>query len=174
MRIKPWLFVGVALWSVAVGFGIRTLASYETTPGVQASTPAMWPESRLPRGAGFTVVMFLHPECRCSRASLGELAKLDTHGATIDIVVEGARGPLWERAAELGTRIADDGTEAARFGAQTSGFVVVFDRDGKRRFAGGITGSRGHAGDNVGRVAVQRVLDDVEGPAQHAVFGCAL
>jgi hypothetical protein len=170
------LVAGAALWCAAVGFGIRELARYETTAGAAATAPARWPDTRLPRGEGATVVMFLHPDCPCSRASLGELAKLDARGATIDIVFEGAHGSLWERAGDLpgATRITDDGSEAARFGAKTSGYVVVYDRTGTQRFAGGITASRGHAGDNIGRLAVQRILDGAKGPAQHAVFGCAL
>ncbi len=65
--------------------------------------------------------------------------------------------------------------EAARFGARTSGFVVVYDATGSLRYAGGITGSRGHAGDNVGRRTVERILaGESERDLDHPVFGCGL
>ena len=71
-------------------------------------------------------------------------------------------------------RVIDkSGEEAAQFGARTSGFVVVYGPDDKLRFSGGITGSRGHAGDNVGRRAVIAALAGGHPPA-HPVFGCGL
>ena len=84
---------------------------------------------------------------------------------------------MWERAGRIrgARRVVDAaGQEAKRFGAKTSGFTLVFDRAGMRRFEGGITGSRGHAGDNVGRRAVELLLAGDRGPDAHAVFGCAL
>ena len=37
-----------------------------------------------------------------------------------------------------------------RFGAETSGQTLLYDRDGRLLFSGGTTGSRGHDGDNAG------------------------
>jgi hypothetical protein len=67
------------------------------------------------------------------------------------------------------------GTEAARFGAQTSGQCFLFAADGRRLFSGGITASRGHEGDNAGRDALVALLtgrtpDQTSTP----VFGCSL
>jgi hypothetical protein len=67
------------------------------------------------------------------------------------------------------------GAEASRFGARTSGYVLLYDASGKLTFQGGITGSRGHAGENIGRRTLQRILDAEPGPMhEHAVYGCAL
>lgn len=102
-----------------------------------------------------------------------------TSSVTLDIVVAGpdVEGDLWEHAGRIAgaVRFIDDGREAARFGALTSGYTVVYDHDGIQRFAGGITGERGHVGDNVGRDAVQRVVAGLENQIRsHSVFGCAL
>jgi hypothetical protein len=68
-----------------------------------------------------------------------------------------------------------NGAVAARFGAQTSGEVLAFDRMGRRVFEGGITDSRGHVGDNRGCAAVIALADGkTTEPAQAPVFGCSL
>jgi hypothetical protein len=68
-----------------------------------------------------------------------------------------------------------DGTEARRFGALTSGQVVVYDADGRLRFSGGITPARGHAGDNAGRSAIIALLEGASSASvETPVFGCSL
>jgi hypothetical protein len=47
------------------------------------------------------------------------------------------------------------GREAALCKATTSGETVVYDAAGKLRFHGGITGARGHIGDNAGCSAIE-------------------
>jgi glyoxylase-like metal-dependent hydrolase (beta-lactamase superfamily II) len=69
----------------------------------------------------------------------------------------------------------DDGIEASRFRAATSGQTVLYDADGKLLFSGGITGARGHAGDNAGRAAVVSLLAEDETERQETpVYGCPL
>lgn len=134
--------------------------------------------------------MFVHPECPCTRASLHELSGLLARPAAGVSPVLVVMGPVndaaggWEHtalAASAGhipglTLFMDrDGAEAARFGAETSGHVVLYDPQGRLQFAGGITSSRGHVGDNVGLRTVERLLQHpAAAPAQHAVFGCPL
>ena len=172
---------GVLLWAGVAGLGLREMFAEATTAGDMVDAPERWPATtRLPRGDGFTIAMFVHPDCPCSRASLGELAAIAaSSSATLVIVVAGAdaEGEIWDAAGQIAgaVRVVDDGREAARFGARTSGYTVVYDRDGLRRFAGGITGSRGHVGDNVGRDTVQRIVAGHGSQLRsHAVFGCAL
>lgn len=74
----------------------------------------------------------------------------------------------------------DAGQEARRFGALTSGLILVYDSFGALRFRGGITGSRGHEGDNAGADLLEEAL--TSSPARRGtggyltsrVFGCAL
>ena len=84
---------------------------------------------------------------------------------------------LFARANGIGgvTVVRDDGTQADLLGARTSGQVYLYAEDGALVFAGGITPSRSHEGDSVGR---QRLLSLVgEGDADRPssdVFGCGL
>ena len=64
-------------WLAAVGMGLWTLFEYQMTPGAISVVPQAWP-------AGTTVsldpekptlVMFVHPLCSCSRASLHEIGR---------------------------------------------------------------------------------------------------
>jgi hypothetical protein len=69
----------------------------------------------------------------------------------------------------------EKGTEAAKFGAKTSGHTLVFDREGTLLFSGGITGSRGHAGANAGESAVLAALrGETMAQSRTLVFGCSL
>ncbi|HEX4386107.1 MAG TPA: RedB protein, partial [Myxococcales bacterium] len=168
-----------------VGAGLYWFGKYKTTPGAQLDAPRLWPVAssvKLTPGRS-SLLLFLHPQCDCSRASLEEL-KVILNGApnaSASIVVEQLDGvPLqggtWQENIPGATVFIDkDGVEAKRFGARTSGQVDLYDAGGRLQFSGGITASRGHAGDNTGRQAVQDLLAGK--PARwdsHAVFGCAL
>jgi hypothetical protein len=88
------------------------------------------------------------------------------------------RTDLWRRAAAIpGVRVAadPDGIEAARFGATVSGQVVAYDADGRLLFAGGVTGARGHEGDNAGRARLVALLRTGTADSRRSrVFGCSL
>lgn len=188
--MKNWILPG-AIWLAALAAGILFLADYQTTAGARGDTQQRWPTgSVLPRVAGRpTIVVFVHPKCICSRATATELTEImaDTrHDATVDVVlIEPANAePGWSGAGpwESFKRIARSsvvtdrgGVEAKRFGAKTSGFTVVYDAKGRLLFSGGITGARGHVGDNEGRQLVLEQLMRASTAARtHDVFGCGL
>ena len=85
---------------------------------------------------------------------------------------------LWETATGLpDTTVVrdDDGREAIRFGVATSGQTMLYDAEGALLFSGGITGARGHAGDNAGRTALVALLNHLETDRTGTqVFGCSL
>ncbi len=133
--------------------------------------------------------MLAHPHCPCTRASVGELALLmaQTQGKAAayvlflklpDFTEEWEKTDLWYSAANIpGVTVLEDedGAEAKLFNASTSGQTLLYDADGKLLFSGGITGARGHSGDNAGRGAIVSLLN--EGKAEQtetAVFGCPL
>jgi hypothetical protein len=65
--------------------------------------------------------------------------------------------------------------EAGRFGAETSGHTLLYGADGRLLFSGGITASRGHAGENAGESAIIALVNH-QTPlrSQTLVFGCSL
>ncbi|HEV8146822.1 MAG TPA: hypothetical protein VGP79_10590 [Bryobacteraceae bacterium] len=91
---------------------------------------------------------------------------------------EWAHTDLWRSAAAIpGVEVREDRDNeiATQFGAFTSGQTLLFDREGRLMFRGGITAFRGHSGDNAGRDTILALL---EGPARALqatpVFGCSL
>jgi hypothetical protein len=88
------------------------------------------------------------------------------------------RTDLWQSAASIpgvNVLVDEDGAEARRFNSSTSGQTILYDAEGRLLFSGGITGSRGHSGDNAGRSAVVSLVN--AGAADRAetfVFGCPL
>ncbi len=192
LRRRRWLLgAAVAAWLAAALTGTVVLAAYSGGAGAPARAPARWPAgAAIPRADGrFTLVLFAHPKCPCTGASFTELARLmERVGGRVDAHVlflrpEGTgadweSGPLWARAKRIpGVAVHADrnGDEKARFGAATSGQVLVYDAAGALAFGGGITLGRGHEGDNPG---AERIAALVQGAAPERgdapVFGCPL
>ena len=179
------------VWMAALAFGARAMFKYETTAGRVGPVAGRWPTASIvPRQPDKpTLVMFAHPHCPCTRASIGELAQVMAHAygkanAYVLFTKPPGAGIDWDdtdlrrSAATIpGVTVLTDenGTEAARFGAETSGHTVVFDRSGTLIFSGGITASRGHAGENAGESAVLAALkqEPIE-RGRTPVFGCSL
>jgi hypothetical protein len=183
----------ITVWAVAAVGGICILERYAGAAGNAANAQPSFPSgsavsrnNALPR-----LVMFLHPKCPCSRASVGELNRLMArYQGRVNVTVmmtrpEGAADG-WEhtdlhRAAdaipEVTVRTDVDGHESRRFGAATSGQVFLYSGNGELLFSGGITAARGHNGDNAGRAAIEAILDSLASagrPQNTAVFGCPL
>ncbi len=180
-----------ALWLSAVLAGTGIFWRHANSAGDAGKAPASWPAaSSLVRPAKRkTLVMFAHPQCPCTRASIGELALLMARsGGELDAFVvflepdgvadEWTHTGIVENAKHIpGVTVLFDkgGREAGLFGAATSGRTDLFDASGRLLFSGGITAARGHAGDNAGRDAIVELTST--GKAQRActpVFGCAL
>ncbi len=179
------------VWLGAALAGLYVLAQYASTPGVAGETPAHWPSgSSIPLSpAGDTLVMFVHPKCPCSRASMSELQRAATHfseAVTTWVVFyrPAATAPGWEQTdlwhsaiAVPGAHVISDvdGVEAARFHAVTSGQTVLYDANGRLLFSGGITGQRGHEGDNAGETAIKDLINSASSECREtAVFGCPI
>jgi hypothetical protein len=133
--------------------------------------------------------MFAHPKCPCTEASveeltalLGETARpLNAHVIFFRAEHTGddwTQTSLWQAAAAIpGVKVSldDHGSEAALFGCQTSGDVVLYDAAGQLTFHGGITAARGHSGANAGRSAISTLLAGDRVPQNRTpVFGCSL
>jgi len=189
--LRPLRYWIPLFWLAAIVAGLGALEAYNARPGGVGQTPAVFADWAGPDSQGRPrLVMFLHPRCPCSRASLSEFAEIVARaGATASVEVvfvkpEGT-GPDWsntalrkQAAAIAGARlIDDDGTLAERLGAETSGYVVLYDARGKLLFSGGITRSRGHEGESAGRQMILALLKgEADAPvgARTPVYGCAL
>ena len=186
IRILSVLCLGVIL------FLFYTLTIYSIRPGEKGGSS---PQT-LPRQCKAfhspdkpTLIMFAHPKCPCSRASVGELAEImgrlgDRVNTTVlflrpnDFEEDWVKTDLWTQASAIPgvrTMIDTDGSEAKTFGCATSGHTLVYDQSGHLAFEGGITGSRAHYGDNDGADAVKAILL-AKTPAMKstAVYGCSL
>jgi hypothetical protein len=194
LRNALYIIIGTG-WAVGVAIGGWKLWGFDATAGTPAKAQAMWPaEAQLARRAALpALVLLVHPHCPCSRATIGELARLtaDGHGKLTATVVmlrpaDSAEGweqtDLWRSAAAIpGVTVVPDveGRESKRFGAATSGQTLLYAADGRLLFNGGITESRGHSGDNAGRSAILAlVLDPKSAPSGRVlstpVYGCPL
>jgi hypothetical protein len=179
-------------WGGAIAMGMLGLVRYQMKPARQGEAPRRWPKGTgdIARAPGrFTLVMTLHPRCPCSRASLRELTQLlaraegqvDAH--VLFVKPRGAPadwcdGDLWKLAKDIpGVHVAidNDARDSAILRATTSGQVFVYDAAGAIRFSGGITGGRGHEGDNIGLSSVLGLIRDGHTAVTNTpVYGCEL
>jgi hypothetical protein len=159
-------------------------------PGATAAAaPPSWPLADPRVSEHFSLVMTLHPQCPCSRASLDELQSiLARANRPVDVrilfvVPQGAPedwldSPTSSLARSIpGAHVVIDtaGQRATLLGATTSGEVFLYTPDGKLCFHGGITDGRGHEGDNPGMICVEDILcDRVPTTARTPVYGCEL
>jgi len=185
------VLLSIVVWLIVVGIGLSYLWTYESTPGLVAAAPLNWPaDSQLqPASDRASLVMLVHPQCPCTRASIGELAAIMAHcegrvnAYVLFMKPEGSaenweKTDLWQSAAKIpGVSVISDpnGEEAQRFHAATSGQTLLYDTKGQLLFTGGITASRGHSGDNAGRSAIVSLINrEVPDTTETSVFGCPL
>ena len=180
-------------WFGLTACGMAVVWEYEHVDGGPTRVSDAWPSESLlvPANDKATLVFFAHPKCPCTRASIGELARVMTHcpqGLQAYVMfikptefaheADWEKSDLWRSAAQIpGVTVGCDfgGREAQSFHAETSGYTLLYDKHGQLLFRGGITSSRGHSGDNAGRCAiVDFVMQGRANTDQTKVYGCAL
>jgi hypothetical protein len=187
-RIVP---TAVVAWGLTVAAGFVALSLHLATPGPDGIAVGRGPGgSRVPLAEDRpTLIMFAHPRCPCTRASAAEFARILARcegrvAAFVLVFTPTSPDPGWgpadwsgRLASIRGVRLLDDpgGLEAARFGARTSSQVVLYGPNGRLLLRGGITGARGHEGDNYGREAVISLIAGRSlSPTRVPVFGCPI
>jgi hypothetical protein len=180
-----------SLWLLLVAGAMTFLAAYSNTPGTAGVAPNLWPsDSKIAHDPSRPPLLLLaHPHCPCTSATLGELellmaqtdGKVNAHVVFIrpaGLPEDWVKSDLWRKASAIpGVTVESDNenVEARRFHVETSGEALLYGSDGRLLFAGGITLSRGHSGDNPGRTAITALIN--RGSAQEnttPVFGCSL
>ena len=123
----------ITLWGVGIAGGFWLATENDIRPTAAGAAPTNWPsDSQIRRSdAGWTILMFVHPRCPCSRASLAELSRIAeecSERVTVHLAfihpdgtpADWAHTSLWEAAARMpGIQVTFDksGHEASRFGA---------------------------------------------------------
>jgi hypothetical protein len=178
-------------WGALVTTGFASLGRHESTPGGSGIRPARAQEASglVLEPWRFNLVIFAHPRCPCTRATLAELTKLLTRFegrlvAQLHLYRPAGMPESWsdgalntEARSIPGLRVVGDegGRMAAGFGSMTSGHSHLYGPSGARLFDGGITRGRGHEGDNDGASTVAGLVRG-HGPrvASTPVYGCPI
>ncbi len=178
-----------ALWSFGVVTIIGVTSVYEKTPGAMGSVPMRYPAEDGEKPV-IRLLVFLHPQCPCSLATVAELQHIvagvhESVEMTTWVFLPENAPPDWldtqvvARAKwlkEMNVKLDHEAQVARKFGVATSGHVLVYDGEGDLRFSGGITITRGHEGDNhAARTVHALVGEGASGPAViMPVYGCGL
>lgn len=182
---------GLLIWIALSASGFTALNYFSQSPGTHGSTPAIWPpQSQIQLALDQpTLIFFAHPKCSCTRASLNELISLISKSKNpfVTKIVfyeppESNEGwhqtNLWKTANSIPNVdvIMDfSGREAQLFDVKTSGHTVFYSQTGHLLFSGGITASRGHEGDNVGKSSLLELLKgNFQSTRFTQTFGCNL
>ncbi|MCD0460096.1 hypothetical protein [Roseiconus lacunae] len=197
MSPKVWS-LAISLWGCAV-VGVWTWSTqHEFSVNAKSVNvvPSRWPAASevVKSDDRATLILFLHPRCPCTRATIVELEKTLT-GRALDasqlpkcFVVASLPTDADQRWLDSQTvrRAANlpnaevvwdyDGHISSSFGAITSGTVMLYRIDGHLQFSGGVTISRGHEGSSLGADRLHALLhhDDHGSMESTPVFGCRL
>jgi hypothetical protein len=188
---RHMLIVLGCLWLALICSGFLTLMREEYTPAKSLPQPTSFPgKSSISLSTHEpTLILFVHPLCPCTRASFHELEDLLTEvsGKVSVFIVftvpagfpsDWKQGDLWQSAVTFdGVRVRTNpnGVESRRFSVTDSGHCLLYAPSGALLFSGGITASRGHDGENPGRLALLSLI--TTGHAligKTPVFGCSL
>ncbi len=188
------------VWIAVCLAGSYLAMSYDFKPGRLGPPPATWPRETeysysielLTPPKKTTVVAFLHPRCVCTRATVKQLVTALASHPGADLIVsvftplDAAQQAAWVESASVRTvqaaipsaQIIWDrgGIQAWRFGALTSGTILVYDGQAREIFRGGITDRRGGERDNPGLQRFVRLLtgEQLAEANPSPVFGCPL
>lgn len=182
MKIKLFIF----LWLVVVAGAFHLLMKYASEEGRVGTISLNFPkESSLTLTHDFELIMFVHPGCSCSSASMAELARLMARekdlSAQVVFMKTKKLDPLFKnnellKKAKLLPRTKilfdEDGKEARYFGALTSGQTYLYHSEKGLLFSGGLTAARAHEGKSSGQESIEQILRNKPSRNIASVFGC--
>ena len=175
---------------LAIFAGWFQLVRFSTTAGEQSSAPAVLPAGLFPANRLPLLLVFIHPQCSCTAATVEQLDQLlnqtpnpvDLVLAVYDSAALHGKQPIQPGASlHHPFRILADpnGRLARRFGAATSGEILLYSPSRQLLFQGGITPGRAHTGVSPGSQELLAALVSGRHAAtastpQMAVFGCPI
>ena len=187
----PAVVLLVAVWLVTILLGGFAQIRYSLASKATGSATDRWPATTQigKKDDSKQLMIFLHPKCACSIASIAELSKIQNRCTEL-IPVKAVfycpkgehqswvSGELWEAAEAIDgcDCLVDLGAmEFKRFGVETSGHALLFDEQDRRIYSGGVTSSRGHVGDNLGASTLVKLIQGSEVLVDELpVFGCQI
>ena len=181
----------ILIWLASAIGGIAWLTVEAAETGERHTVPSTWPDDvvamRPHREA--TLLVFLHPRCPCSLATLAELERLlplakkpiDTwliYGIPSTADAGWRETSTWKRGEGIANtqQVFDPGGQLAQqFGVATSGDCLLYHADGNLAFQGGITPSRAHEGNCLGQADLLLALNEnARNVRDLPVYGCPL
>lgn len=177
---KLTLVLSIVAWVLAAVGAFGYINYYSTRPGAVGSLPLANEIRSFVHGTEKSVVVaFIHPKCKCSDATVDELSDLMS---TLPVEKKPKVLVLFyypqEEAAKWATESAlykkviarndwqmtldQGGKQAYAWGALTSGHIIYVDEQGEVQFSGGITESRGHRGENLGKIDLKKAILKLE------------
>ncbi|MGK0186649.1 MAG: hypothetical protein ACI9R3_002432 [Verrucomicrobiales bacterium] len=188
---RQWMLgTVVVLWALSAVSGFTYLSLFQHRAGDEGM-----PKENVPASSAVKVLMFLHPRCSCSHASVHELQRIllstktgesspRVHAQIFLFQPDETDSDAWDGSAMISelklfpsVEICNDprGRIAASHGIATSGHVLIYDKEGNLKFSGGITQRRAHEGENTnGILAVQAILQVSNEIVRRPVFGCSI
>ncbi|HEX2897860.1 MAG TPA: hypothetical protein VHP63_07415 [candidate division Zixibacteria bacterium] len=179
------------VWLILVTSLTVGMINYANSPGKGPKPPKKWPKNI--QLALFedqsTIMLFAHPHCPCTKATLGELEEIMARcqslaSAYVVLIWPVETGRDWVQTdikniasiiPDVEVIIDSAGQLTRAFNCETSGSTLLYNETGTLVFHGGITPSRGHMGDNVGRDVIEDFLQGRDIFANTSpVFGCGL
>lgn len=178
----------IGIWFLCCINGMAILTDYAITDTPTVAAPRPQPLDMI-SAEKHTLLVFLHPKCPCSQASVRQLGRIMAR-CQDQLIVDvyfyrplkesngWAQTNLWNAARRIpgvAARIDPDGKMAKFFKVNCSGHAVLYDTRSQLQFSGGLTAGRGHEGDSTGSDAVIRGVRDRHATvSQTPVFGCRL
>ena len=179
------VLVSTAFFAILCGW--FQLVRFSTTAGEQSPAPVLLPADLVPSASQPLLLVFVHPQCSCTAATFEQLDRLlnqATQSVELVLVVYDSaafhgRPPMDASTPLHHHRVLVDtgGRLARRFGAATSGEILLYSPARRLLFPGGITPGRAHAGDSPGSQALLAAIDSgrpTPSTFQNTVFGCPI
>jgi hypothetical protein len=182
--------VMAGIWLCGIGWTWTALNIHtfrpEQTVSVIMLHPEKQPQAIIPKSR---IVMFAHPLCPCTRASLIKLGEVAlqvkdqsqirvvfvTRGLNPEDVTTSKTLALARQLKHVTTELDESGTEECLYQATVSGEVFAFDAQGERIFHGGLTSGRGHLGVASSQEYLEQLITGkATEPLDAAVYGCRL